>query len=199
MRFCFLLVNFPFQNWCFGQDRWIRGRQCRFGRTSERRAFPILTLFKSSHHHPLLMLVVILLRLRTWTYPICGFRGFYTDSSMLDAFDDAVQVKQPADNIAPFLFFGWHSCWCVSWAADGLFWLVCCFLVRVTVSLLGVAIFFVVKISVLYYHNTSTVVNFLKCNYVWRQYCYGKIFGEWDTEVDNIISLENRINWGALK
>ena len=52
---------------------------------------------------------------------ICGFRGFYTDSSMLDVFDDAVQVKQPADNIAPFLFFGRYSCRCVSWALDGLF------------------------------------------------------------------------------
>ncbi len=66
---------------------------------------------------------------------------------MLDAFDDAVQVKQPADNIAPFLFFGWHSCGCVIWAVDGLFQLVCCVGVRVTVSLLGVAIFFLVKIK----------------------------------------------------
>ena len=106
-----------------------------------------MTLFTSSHHHPLLMLVVILLGVRTQTYQICGFRGFYTDSFMLDVFDDAVQVKQPADNIAPFLFFGLHSCRSVSWAADGLFRLVCCVGVRVTVSLLGVAIFFVVKIK----------------------------------------------------
>ncbi len=67
------------------------------------------------------MLVVILLGVRTRTYPICGFRVFYTDSSMLDVFDDAVQVKQPADNIAPFLFFGRHLGGCVSWAAVGLF------------------------------------------------------------------------------
>ncbi len=80
-------------------------------------------------------------------YQICGFHGFYTDSSMLDVFDDAVQVKQPADNIAPFLFFGQHTCGCVSWAADGLFQPVCCVGVMVTVSLLGVAIFFVVKIK----------------------------------------------------
>ena len=80
-----------------------------------------MMLFMSSHHFPLLMLVVILLGVRTRTYPICGFRGFYTDSSMLDVFDDAVQVKQPADNIAPFLFFRRHSCGCVNWAVDGLF------------------------------------------------------------------------------
>ncbi len=66
---------------------------------------------------------------------------------MLDVFDVAVQVNQPADNSAPFLFFELHSCKCVSWAADGLFQLVCCAGVRVTVSLPGVAIFFVVKIK----------------------------------------------------
>ena len=145
--------------------QWCGGKCCRFGRTSERRAFSILTFFKSSHHHLLLMLVVILLGVRTRTYPICGFRGFYTDSSMLDVFDDAVQVKQPADNIAPFLFFGRHSCRCVSWAVDGLFWLVCCAGVRVTVSLLGWQYFLLSRlrheVSVLYYHNTSTVVNLL--------------------------------------
>ena len=71
----------------------------------------------------------------------------YTESSMLDVFDDAVQVKQPADNIAPFLFFELHSCRCVSWAEEGLFQPVCCVGVRITVSLLGVAIFIIVKIK----------------------------------------------------